>query len=71
MPLMNGFGDWAVLAIQFMLIGLIAQHDRRVMGQIHPATATSGAIIAMTHVFVAVASHNAEVGQIAAAIAVG
>jgi len=71
MPLMVGWGDWVVLAIQLAMVGMIALHDRRVLGRIHPATATSGAIIAMTHVFIEVASRNAEVGQIAASIGAG
>ncbi|MEP7221559.1 MAG: adenylate cyclase [Novosphingobium sp.] len=71
MPLMGGWGDWAVLAVQLVLVGMIALHDRRILGRIHPATATSGAIIAMAHVFVTVAGYNPEIAQIAASIAAG
>jgi hypothetical protein len=71
MPLMVGWGEWVVLAIQLGMIGVIALHDRRVLGRIHPATATAGAIIAMSHVLIEVAARNPEVANIAAAIAAG
>lgn len=71
MPFMNGMGEWVVLVIQLGVIAIMALHDRRVLGKIHPATATVGAIVAMTHVLIELSSHNATVQGIAASIAGG
>ncbi len=71
MPLMIGWSGWVVLAIQLALVGIIARHDRRVLGRVHPATATAGAIIAMTHVLVELAGINPHIGRLAASIAAG
>ena len=71
MPFMVGWGEWVVLAIQLGFVAIIALHDRRTIGRIHPATATVGAIIAMMHVLVEVAALNPWVSGIAASIARG
>ena len=71
MPLMTGWAGWAVLAVQLLFIAIMALHDRRVLGRVHPATATAGSIIAMTHVLVALAGINPYIGKLAAAIAAG
>ena len=71
MPFMNGMGEWVVLVIQMGVITIMALHDRRVTGSIHPATATAGAIIAMSHVLIELSANNATVQGIAASIAVG
>lgn len=61
MPLMIGWGEWVVLAIQLAMLGVVALHDRKTIGRIHPATATAGAIIAMTHVLVELSAINPEI----------
>jgi len=48
-PLMNGYGNWGTLVFQLIFVGVLAMHDRKVLGAVHPATK----IIA----FVLVASH--------------
>ena len=50
-----------VLAIQLAMLGVVALHDRKTIGRIHPATATAGAIIAMTHVLVELSATNPEI----------
>ncbi len=71
MPFMNGMGEWVVLVIQLGVVAIMALHDRKVLGAIHPATATAGAIIAMSHVLIELSAHNATVQGIAASIAAG
>lgn len=71
MPFMIGWGEWAVLAVQLGLVAIVAVHDRRTLGRIHPATATVGAIIAMTHVLVELSATNPRIQGVAASIAGG
>jgi hypothetical protein len=52
MPLMIPWGEWAVLAIQLGVFGIIARHDRKVLGFVHPATLTGMAIVTAAHVVV-------------------
>jgi hypothetical protein len=61
MPLMIGWGEWLVLGIQLAMLGVVALHDRKTIGRIHPATATAGAIIAMTHVLVELSATNPDI----------
>lgn len=67
-PLLGAWGGWAELAGQLGMVAVIALHDRKTTGRIHPATATSGAIIAMTHVLVEIAAVNNDVIALAARI---
>lgn len=71
MPLLGNAGEWATMAIQLAIIGVIALHDRRVIGRIHQATATSGAIIAMGHVLVALSGNSPFVIDLADRLAGG
>jgi uncharacterized membrane protein YozB (DUF420 family) len=52
MPLMIPWSEWAVLAIQLGVFGIIARHDRKVLGYVHPATLTGMAIVTAAHVVV-------------------
>ncbi|WP_310532791.1 adenylate cyclase [Novosphingobium sp.] len=71
MPLIAPWGGWLILAIQLGLVGVMALHDRRTMGRIHPSTATVGGILAMTEVLVSLAATNRMVQELAASIAGG
>ncbi len=71
MPLIAPWGGWLILAIQLGLVGIIALHDRRTIGRIHPSTATVGGILAMTEVLVTLAATNRMVQELAATIAGG
>jgi hypothetical protein len=49
MPLMIGWGEWVVLAIQLGVLALVARHDRRTLGAIHPATTAAVLVVAILH----------------------
>ena len=69
MPFMNGMGEWAVLLLQLTILSVLAAHDRRVLGRIHPATLTAGAIIALSHVLIELAAISPLLQLTAARIA--
>jgi hypothetical protein len=69
MPLLGDAGPWLELACQFALIGVIAMHDRRVLGRIHPATAAFAAVVVLTHGLIHAAATTATFSGIAARIA--
>jgi len=71
MPMMVGWGEWAIMVIQLVFVGMIALHDRRTIGRVHPATATVGAIVAMAHVLIEVAAVSPMFQRIASDIAGG
>lgn len=45
MPLMIGWADIPVGLIQLAVVGVIALHDRRTLGRVHPATKSLAAIV--------------------------
>ncbi len=70
MPLLGqDAGEWIIMAIQLGFVAAIALHDRRIIGRIHPATATVGAVVALAHVLVMLASRSAPVIALATTIA--
>lgn len=71
MPLIMPWGNWLALAIELVLVGIIAMHDRRTIGRIHPSTATVGGILAMGEVLVSLAAVSPMVQHLAASIAGG
>ncbi|MFM5932446.1 MAG: adenylate cyclase [Novosphingobium sp.] len=71
MPLMGGWGGWACLAIELLVVAVIAAHDTRKLGRIHPSTAMVGAILAMGEVLVALSATSPVIQGIAADIAGG
>lgn len=52
MPLLGDWGEWMVLACQLTFIVVLARHDQKTTGQVHPATLISGAIVTAGHVVV-------------------
>ena len=52
MPLLGMWGEWIVLVFQLIFVGILARHDRKVLGEIHPATKAIAAILVMAHVLV-------------------
>lgn len=52
MPLIVPWGEWAVLAVQLGVLAIVAGHDRRTLGAVHPATVTCMAVVTLTHVIV-------------------
>jgi hypothetical protein len=57
MPLMNGWGEWAILAIQIIALLVLARHDRKVLHRVHPATLSLIAIVVTTHLAVRLLSN--------------
>jgi hypothetical protein len=49
MPLIQPYGEWAVLAVQLGVLAVVMRHDRRTMGAIHPATTAAAAVIVLVH----------------------
>lgn len=71
MPLMGAWGEWAIMVIQLLTLGLVARHDRRCFVGIHPATLTSALVVVFAHVAVTLASLTPFFIDRAAAIAAG
>ncbi len=71
MPLIMPWGGWLILAVELALVGVMALHDRKTIGRIHPSTATVGGILAMAEVLIALAATNRNVQELAASIAGG
>ncbi len=71
MPLMGNWGHWAGLGVQIAILMVLALHDRKVLGRIHPATLSSTGIIAIAHVLVTVSGSNPEISAFARSIAAG
>jgi hypothetical protein len=57
MPLMNGWGEWTILAIQIVALLLLARHDRKVLHRVHPATLSLVGIVVITHLAVRLLSN--------------
>jgi len=49
MPLLGAEGLWLALIVQAIPLGLIARHDARTLGRLHPATLTGGAVVLAAH----------------------
>lgn len=52
MPLIMPWGEWLALVVQLGVFSLIVRHDRKALGQVHPATLTAMGIVIMAHVVV-------------------
>jgi hypothetical protein len=69
MPLLGANGLWLGLVAQAVPLALLARMDRRVTGQIHPATLAIGALIVAVHLGVTVLSGNVWLADITSKIA--
>lgn len=49
MPLLGGFAPWAELSVQLGVLAILARHDRKVLGRVHPATWWSAAALVAVH----------------------
>jgi uncharacterized membrane protein len=49
MPLIVPWGQWLVAAIQLGVLAIVARHDRRTLGAIHPATITTALVVTISH----------------------
>lgn len=50
MPLLGDWGEWVVLVLQLVVLGIGATHDRRARGQVHPAFVLGGLALVAIHV---------------------
>jgi hypothetical protein len=52
MPLMGMWGEWTILAIQLVCVGILARHDRKLLDAVHPATKAIAAILIVSHILI-------------------
>lgn len=69
LPLLGDWGEWIILICQLVFIAVLARHDRKISGQIHPATLASGAIVTAVHVVITGLAMFPPFQQIAESIA--
>lgn len=56
MPLMGIWGEWVIMVIQLATLAIVARHDRKRFGGIHPATIVSALVVVFAHVAVTLAA---------------
>ena len=72
MPLLGQtWGELLAMAVQLGMVAIIARHDRKVLGQVHPATLVVAAVLVGTHLAVEVASRLPLTAALAQSIAAG
>jgi hypothetical protein len=71
MPLMGGMGEWVILALQLLVLTVLARHDRQVLGKTHPATLSMMGIIVLVHLAVFAISIFPPFVALAQAVAAG
>ena len=69
MPLLGSSGEWLALAVQLGALGILARHDRRSLGRVHPATLASGAVVIAVHVTVELLATFPPLQALAASLA--
>ncbi len=50
MPFIGQQGEWIIMLIQLGFVAVLGRHDRKVLGQVHPATIITGVILVAIHV---------------------
>jgi hypothetical protein len=71
MPLIMPWGEWVALVFQLAALAILARHDLKTLGRVHPATLASAAVVTVGHVaFEALAAFPPFVA-LAASIAAG
>lgn len=68
MPLLGSDGQWLSLVVQAIPLLLLARHDRRHHGAIHPATKTAALVIFASHLIVSLGATTAPILAWAAAL---
>lgn len=71
MPLMGNWGEWAILVVQLIFAGVLARHDRKMLGAIHPATKAVAGILVASHVVIEVLARVPAFVAFAEAVAGG
>lgn len=71
MPFMVGWGEWVSMIVQLGFVGVLARHDRKVLGSVHPATIAVAAIVVGSHVLFEALARTPWVVSFAQAVAAG
>jgi hypothetical protein len=71
MPLMTGWADIPVGLIQLAVVGIIALHDRRTLGAVHPATKAVATIVIVVRIAIYLLGLAPPVAALAAKLAGG
>lgn len=71
MPLMGIWGEWVILAVQLVFVWVLARHDRKMLGNIHPATKAIAGILVASHVLIEVLARVPAFAAFAEAVAGG
>lgn len=69
MPLMIGWSDIPVALIQLAVVGIVALHDRRTLGRVHPATKAVALLVIAVRVTIYLLSLTPPVAALAARLA--
>lgn len=69
MPLLGGWGETIVLGFQLIFTWVLARHDRKVLGEIHPATIAVAVVLVASHALVELLAVLPPVQALAAAVA--
>lgn len=71
MPLLGqSSGAWLEAALQVSFLGIMARHDSKVLGRVHPATLVAMGAVIGVHALIQVLAGTAAIAAIAQAIAV-
>ena len=71
MPLLGAWGEWMILAVQLVFVAVLANHDRKVLGEVHNATKAIGGILIAQHVIIETLAVLPPVIAFAEAVAAG
>jgi hypothetical protein len=71
MPFIMPYGEWVTLAVQLVFVGVLARHDRKVLGAVHPATKAVAGLLVLSHVLFEALAVFPPVVSFANAIAAG
>jgi hypothetical protein len=72
MPLLGqSAGELLIMVVQLGLVAVIARHDRKVLGQVHPATLVMAAVLVVSHLAVELAARLPVTATLAQSIAAG
>ncbi len=72
MPLIGGeMGEWLIAGIQLLMVWILARHDRKVMGAVHPATKVVLIALLGSHALISALTYLPAFINLAQAVAAG
>lgn len=72
MPLVGGeAGEWIIAGIQLVMLWILARHDRKQLGQVHPATKLVAAVVVLSHALISLLTYAPPFAAVAQAVAAG